>query len=75
MVINQGDCVRLRLDERTYQVIAIDNLHNRCWLRPWPLQEKNTPVFEEDLGNVMVGLACPIPEHHQHQTRIVDAHG
>ena len=75
MVINQGDCVRLRLDERTYQVIAIDNLHNRCWLRPWPLREKNTPVFEEDLGNVMVGLTCPIPEHHQHHTRIVDAHG
>jgi len=74
MVINQGDCVRLRLDERTYQVIAIDKLHNRCWLRPGPLQDKTTPVFEEDLGNVMVGLTCPIPRHKRHQGTLAN-HG
>ena len=31
--LNQGDCVHLEADEQLYQVIGVDDRHDRCWLR------------------------------------------
>jgi len=28
---HQGDCVTLVSDSHTYQVVGIDDSHNRCW--------------------------------------------
>ena len=52
MVLNQGDCVQLSCDEGTFQVIAIDNEHEKCWLRRWPLLPKGSPVFEISIQQI-----------------------
>ncbi len=46
---HQGDCVTLVSDSHTYQVVGIDNSHNRCWVRRWPLARHGCPVFEISL--------------------------
>ncbi len=46
MPINQGDCVQLTSVEGVFQVVGVDNDHNKCWLREWPLLPKGSPVFE-----------------------------
>ena len=51
MRVHQGDCIRL-LDKDVYQVIAIDDHHDRCWVRRWPLQRHGSPVFEVSLSSV-----------------------
>ena len=53
MRLHQGDCVHLRCDDGIYQVIAIDDRHDRCWVRSWPLQRHGSPVFEVSLGSVV----------------------
>ncbi|MCU0527895.1 MAG: hypothetical protein MUD04_00075 [Cyanobium sp. Prado107] len=48
----QGDCVRLQTDEHLYQVIGVDDRHDRCWLRRWPLARHGSEVFEISLQQV-----------------------
>ena len=52
MRVHQGDCIRLLSDKDVYQVIAIDDHHDRCWVRRWPLQRHGSPVFEVSLSCV-----------------------
>ncbi|WP_370586184.1 hypothetical protein [Synechococcus sp. Minos11] len=52
MRVHQGDCIRLLSDKDIYQVIAIDDHHDRCWVRRWPLQRHGSPVFEVSLSSV-----------------------
>ena len=64
--LRQGDCVRLspRHGEdpaQLYQVIGVDECHDRCWLRRWPLARHGSPVFEFPLQQVEA------PVHHRPQ--------
>ena len=52
MTLHQGDCIRLRSGEGTFQVIGIDDDHDRCWIRQWPLDHHGSPVFEVALEQV-----------------------
>ena len=38
--------------EHLYQVIGVDDRHNRCWVRRWPLARHGSPVFEISLQQV-----------------------
>lgn len=49
---SQGECVCLDTDEQLYQVIGVDNRHDRCWLRRWPLARQGSEVFEISLQQV-----------------------
>ncbi|WP_269622748.1 hypothetical protein [Prochlorococcus marinus] len=44
--LSQGDCVQLLNDENFFQIIGIDNEHQKCWVRKWPLLPTGCPVFE-----------------------------
>ena len=58
MNVHQGDCVNLRSDEGTFQVIGIDGQHDRCWVRRWPIEPKGgSPVFEIPLTQIDV-ISC-----------------
>ena len=57
MTLHQGDCITLTSDENSsdeslYQVIGVDDRHNRCWVRRWPLARHGSPVFEISLQQV-----------------------
>ncbi len=52
MTFHQGDCVTLASDGHTYQVISVDDSHDRCWLRRWPLSRQGSEVFEISLQQV-----------------------
>ena len=64
MTLHQGDCVTLTSDEHTYQVISVDDSHNRCWLRRWPLSRQGSEVFEISLQQVA-------SHSHHHPPRLV----
>ncbi len=46
MDLHQGDCVQLLSSQDLFQVIGIDDEHEKCWVRRWPLLPKGSPVFE-----------------------------
>ena len=50
--INQGDCVYLNNQEELFQVLGIDNAHEKCWVREWPLNPNGSPVFEISIKQV-----------------------
>ena len=50
--INQGDCVYLNNQEELFQVLGIDNAHEKCWVRKWPLNSNGSPVFEISIKQV-----------------------
>ena len=52
MALQQGDCVQLISDEGVFQVIGVDNKHEKCWLRRWPLLPKGSPVFEISIQQI-----------------------
>ncbi len=52
MNLNQGDCIRLQTGEESFQVIGIDNEHNKCWIRRWPLLPEGSPVFEVSMQQI-----------------------
>jgi hypothetical protein len=49
---SQGECVHLDSDEQLYQVIGVDDRHDRCWLRRWPLARQGSEVFEISLQQI-----------------------
>ena len=51
-VLHQGDCVQLRDDKNLFQIIGIDNEHEKCWVRQWPLLPKGSPVFEISIQQI-----------------------
>lgn len=51
---SQGDCVRLdAAGEQLFQVIGVDDRHDRCWVRRWPLARQGSEVFEISLQLVL----------------------
>jgi hypothetical protein len=66
MTLHQGDCITLTSDENLYQVIGVDDHHNRCWVRRWPLARHGSPVFEISLQQV-----ASHSHHHHHPPRLV----
>ncbi len=38
--------------DQLYQVIAVDQGRDRCWLRRWPLARHGSPVFEISLQHI-----------------------
>jgi hypothetical protein len=50
--VRQGQCVEITSDPQLYQVISIDDRHDRCWLRRWPLARQGSEVFEISLQQV-----------------------
>ena len=50
--IHQGDCIHLTNDKDLFQVVGIDNKHEKCWVRQWPLLAKGSPVFEISIHQV-----------------------
>ena len=52
--INQGDCVQLINDQNLFQVIGVDNSHEKCWVRKWPLVTNGSPVFEISTNEIVV---------------------
>lgn len=62
MTLHQGDRIHLPADPDTYQVIAVDDRHDRCWVRRWPLERQGSPVFEVSLQVVEASPeAAPTP--------------
>ena len=59
-----ADCITLTSDENLYQVIGVDDRHNRCWVRRWPLARHGSPVFEISLQQVA-------SHSHHHPPRLV----
>ncbi len=64
MDLHQGDCVRLNTEEEIYQVIGVDDKHDKCWLRRWPLLPNGSPVFEASLDQITLSSKdfrrCPV---------------
>jgi hypothetical protein len=58
--LQQGQCVQItaelspaaQKDDQLYQVISIDDRHDRCWVRRWPLARHGSEVFEISLQHV-----------------------
>ena len=50
--IHQGDCVHLKNKKELFQVLGIDNAHEKCWVRKWPLNSNGSPVFEISIKQV-----------------------
>ena len=52
MELHQGDCVQLLRSQDLFQVIGIDDKHEKCWVRRWPLLPKGSPVFEISMEQI-----------------------
>ena len=53
MELHQGDCIQLTDSSELFQVIGIDDCHDRCWVRRWPLRTAGrSHVFEVSLGQI-----------------------
>lgn len=50
--ITSGPCTEQHGDSQLYQVISIDDRHDRCWVRRWPLARHGSEVFEISLQQV-----------------------
>ena len=59
--LNQGDCISLSTDANLYQVIGVDDQHDRCWVRRWPLARHGSPVFEISLQQAAAAHRHPAP--------------
>ena len=52
MELHQGDCVQLLSSQELVQVIGVDDQHEKCWVRHWPLPPKGSPVFEISIEQI-----------------------
>ena len=50
--LNLGDCVHIKSSEDLFQVIGVDDEHQKCWVRQWPLLPSGSPVFEVSMQQI-----------------------
>ena len=53
MNLHPGDCVQIQDGQDLFQIIGIDDKHNRCWIRRWPLIASGCPVFEVPMKQII----------------------
>ena len=58
MRLHQGDCIRLTTNAGLFQVIGIDDDHDRCWVRQWPLTSEGSPVFEVPFHQITLPISA-----------------
>ncbi len=54
---HQGDCVQLESSQDLFQVIGVDNKHDKCWVRKWPLPAKGSRVIEVSIQQIAKPLS------------------
>ncbi len=50
--LTQGDCIQLLEEESLFQVIGVDQEHEKCWVRKWPILPSGSPVFEISIQQI-----------------------
>lgn len=54
MPVQPGEFVLLAREAGTsFQVVSVDDIDDRCWVRRWPLTRSGSPPFAVPIGAVI----------------------
>ena len=55
----KGACVKIRNNNKTFQVIGINQQKQICWVREWPFNYDSKKTFALEISQISLQIFCP----------------
>ena len=57
----KGACVKIKNNNKTFQVIGINQQKHICWLREWPFDGISKKTFALEISQITLQIFCSNP--------------
>ena len=54
----KGACVKIRNNNKTFQVIGINQQKQICWVREWPFNFNSKKTFALNISQITIQVLC-----------------
>ena len=54
----KGACVKIKNNNKTFQVIGINNNQEICWVREWPFDFNSKKTFALNISQITIQVLC-----------------
>ena len=54
----KGACVKIKNNNKTFQVIGINQVKNICWVREWPIDCNSKKTFALEINQISLQIFC-----------------
>ena len=54
----KGACVKIKNNNKTFQVIGINQVKNICWVREWPIDCNSKKTFALEINQITLQIFC-----------------
>tara|TARA_B100001248_G_scaffold247264_1_gene218577 strand:- start:10 stop:261 length:252 start_codon:yes stop_codon:yes gene_type:complete len=54
----KGACVKIKNNNKTFQVIGINQEKKICWVREWPLNCNSKKTFALEISKIILKIYC-----------------
>ena len=54
----KGACVKIRNNNKTFQVIGINQQKHICWVREWPFNHDSKKTFVLNISQITIQVLC-----------------
>ncbi len=54
----KGACVKIRNNNKTFQVIGINQQKQICWVREWPFNYNSKKTFVLNISQITIKVLC-----------------
>ena len=54
----KGSCVKIKKNNKTFQVIGINQQKKICWVREWPLDSNSKKTFALEISQITLQIYC-----------------
>ena len=54
----KGACVKIKNNNKTFQVIGINQDKKICWLREWPFDSNSKKTFALNISQITIQVLC-----------------
>ena len=54
----KGACVKIKNNNKTFQVIGINQEKKICWVREWPIEGNSKKTFALNISQITIQVLC-----------------
>ena len=54
----KGACVKIKNNNKTFQVIGINQEKKICWVREWPFNSNSKKTFALEISQIILKIYC-----------------
>ena len=66
--IKIGECIKIKNSKKTFQIVGLNHKRKICWIREWPLENRDHATFELSVNNILIPTICHFEKFNNSKT-------